>query len=288
MHRASLLIAIGAALAALAAGCGGGDADAGPDALLERGWQAYSTGDFDVAIDAFAAVVRAAPSAEQTYSALLGLATTQHLRSNPDLDEAAKYYTQLGRLDTDEARKQSLLGLALVELVQGQTGEGQARLTELARDFPESREADEATIYLAESLLRPRPAPGATGGFKLASDSLARRGARVLEERIEAYPANGLAAAMHMMLGDYYMSAGQMRKAVDHLIAAEEEGISVIKTRSIVLWQVARIAEKELRDYELAERYYALYVKEFGRTALYYRALTSLERVRALRAEAGA
>jgi len=277
------------AFAALGVGCGQAPGQNELDALLEHGWRAYSTGDFDVAIHDFTDVADA-PTAETAhrYSALLGLATTHHLRTNPDLTRARAAYTRLAELDTDDARRQSLLGLARIDIAEGHDGDGQTRLTALITDFPDSREADEAAIHLAASLLAPAPSPDAPAGFVPAREGRADRGAGVLEKRLQSHPHNPLATAMHMMLADHYMARGEMRVAVGHLVAGEEEGIAGVKTHSIVLWQIARIAENALKDYGLAEHYYERYTREFKRSALYYRALKSLERVRALKAEQGA
>lgn len=251
---------------------------------LERGWRAFSTGDFDVAVAAFDAVEKA-PGAlgEARYSALLGLASAWQLRPNPELARARDCYGRLDALGTEQARKQGMLGLALVDLAEGRTAEGQSRLTDLVRKFPESPEADEASIHLAESLLEPRASASSPAGFGLPAEAPVERGLRVLEERLQAFPHNPLATAMHIMLANQYIKLQRFPEAVKHLIAADEEGIAVRTSRAITRWRIARIAEKELGDYALAEKYYQRYVDEFQRTVLYYRALTSLERVRQAR-----
>ncbi len=275
--------------AGLVAGCGRGVGSGGLDALLEEGWRAYSTGDFDVAINCFRAADNSSDATpEQAFSAVLGLATTHHFQANPDLARARDCYRRLGLLDTDAARRQSLLGLGQVDVAEGKTLEGQSRLVKLIGDYPDSVEADEAVIHLADSLFRPSFVEGKPGDFKLPGENLIRRGLNALEGRLKARPHNPLAAAMHMMLANAYVQMEDFDRAVAHLVAAEEEGIAVVKTRGTVLWRIARIAEKELGDRDLAEAYYERYVEEFGRTTLFYRALKSLERVRALKEDTGA
>jgi len=294
VRRAIGLLLVSACVA-LAAGCGEGAGEGSGGARLEEGWRAYSTGDFDVAVSVFEGVA-AAPeaTAEDQYSALLGLATTHHLRTNPDFPRARESYERLGELETPDALRQSTLGLALVDLaegtagLEGRTNEGQARLMALLRDFPDDPIADEAVIHLAASLLEPMPDKAAPAGFSLPPSGREERGANVLEQRLQTDPDNRLAPSMHIMLANHYKSIGQMREAVDHLIIAEKKGIAGVKTRSVVLWQIARIAENELKDYDLAATYYERYAREFKRTTLFYRARESLERVRALKAQEGA
>jgi len=271
--------------AVLALGCGSKHDSGSLDALLAEGWQAYSTGDFDFAAECFRGVEATQATADQTYSAILGLATVYHLQSNPDFGKAREYYALLASLDTQNARKQSALGLARVDLAEGKDADGQSKLTAVMRDYPDSMEADEAAIHLAESLFAPRADESKPGGFGVAGEASMQRGLKLLEDRLSARPGNPLASAMHMMLANKYIELKTFDKAVENLLAAEKDGIAVERLRSVVVWRIARISELQLKDYGLAERYYQRYVHDFGRTELYYRALKSLERVRALTAK---
>ncbi len=269
-------------------GCGGGTPSGGLDAALEDGWKAFSTGDFDFAVKCFKTVESAdAPTLEQTYSALLGLATSHHHRSNPDLARARSYYVRLGELDTDAARAQSLLGLGCVDMAAGESGQGQSELMSLMQDYPGSLEAGEAVVHMADSLFRPHGDDANPGEFTLAREAAVLRGLQTLEDWLAAHPDDRLASAMHIMLANKYIELSDFEKAVEHLVAADEAGIAGVKTRSVTLWRIGRIAEKELKDYELAETYYTRYVTEFERTVLFYRAAKSLERVQALKAGQG-
>ncbi len=288
MRLRPICIVCVAFLAVLLGGCGGGAQQGSVEDLLEEGWRAYSTGDFDFAVQTFESAERKPGlTPEQHFSALLGVATTYHLRSNPDLEQARAWYERLGELPAGEAKRQSLFGLGLIDLAQGKGGSGQTKLVRLIQDFPESMEANEAVIHVADSLLRPSAKGGEPGQFELAGSAMVDRGLNMLEERLRGYPHNPLAAAMHLMLAVEYIELEQFAKAVEHLQAAELEGIAGVRMQSVNLWRIARIAQMELKDYGLAEQYYARYVEEFPRTTLYYRASRSLDRVRALKAEEG-
>ncbi|KPK62721.1 MAG: hypothetical protein AMK73_05745 [Planctomycetes bacterium SM23_32] len=284
--RPAALSSLVLALASVFAGCAP-EPESASD-LLEQAWRAYSTGDFDIAVDRFEGLKQnGGLTAEQRYSALLGLATTYHYRPNADLDAAAENYALLGVLEQEPAKRQSALGLARVALAGGNLLEGQSKLTDLIAAYPGSMEADEAVLQLADSLLRPDVVEEHRGEFKLPTPGAEDRALSALEHRLGTNPHNRLAPAMHMMAADAYIQARRFDEAVGHLIAAEQEGISVVKTRGTVLWKIASIAESELGDLALAEKYYDLYATEFSRTELYYRATKRLERVRALRAEQG-
>jgi len=267
-------------------GCGGPDESGSVAERLAEGWRTYATGDFEVAEALFQGVLkRAGLSEEQRYSALLGLATAQHYKPKPDLKGALETYTRLGQPSLPAAVRQSLLGVGMVRLLDGNTPEGQAALSELIDRFPDSPEADEAVVQLADSLFRPQLDKEAETGYRLASPAFIRRGKDLLSKRLESHPDNPLAAVMRMMLAAQLIEEQSYAEAVSHLRAALDFGIESARTRSTVTWQIARIAEKKLHDYALAEQYYAYYVENFRRSQLYYRALLSRDRMRKLLAE---
>jgi tetratricopeptide (TPR) repeat protein len=289
LRATGLILPLFLLVTAAATGCGRAGAAEDLGAKLEEGWRAFSTGDFEIALARLHAVEGdEAASLDEQYSALLGLASTHHLRTNPELAEAKEYYGRLMRLEHEAASRQGLLGLGLVELAAGKDAEGQTHLTKLIGDCPDSLEADEATIHLANTLLKPTIVEAKPGEFDLPTPAAVQRGLNTLARRLETYPHNPLAAAMHVMMANKSIELKRFDQAVEHLIAADEEGIAVTKQRSITLWRIARIAEMELKDYDLAEDYYSRYVSEFRRTDLHYRATKSLKRVRELKAEQGA
>jgi tetratricopeptide (TPR) repeat protein len=283
--RLSSILAV-LVLAAALAGCGRQAASGDLDGLLAEGWRSYSTGDFEYSAGLFHSVLEAPGVAEQQrFSALLGLATNYHMNSSPNLDRAGDYYTQLGQLNVEGAERLSLLALGKIDLAKGLRLEGRAKLTTLRRDYPESVEADEATLMLAQMFLSPRLDKAAAGGFMLPAEDDARRGLDALEGWLLERPDNSLAAVMHMMLGNEYVERQEYGKALAHLESALDIGIASARTRGSITWQIARIAERELKDYPRAEKYYALFVAGSRRHVLYYRAQESLERVKGLTAQ---
>jgi hypothetical protein len=80
---------------------------------------------------------------------------------------------------------------------------------------------------------------------------------------------------MHLAIGQTNVDAGQYASAVKALIAADvadARGEAIFGTRTLsqtvrsnLYWQIGRIAEAELKDYELARAYYLKIGREIGR-----------------------
>lgn len=273
-------------LVVVLAGCGGQAGSGNLGQSLSEGWRAYAMGSFDAAAARFQRVADTAGATEdQRYSALLGLAASAQYQPKPDLGGALQYYRRLGEVKVTAAVPQSMLGIGMVYLAQGSVQEGQAELTNLTRQFPDSDEAGEAAVQLANSLWRPTPDAKAPGGYRLADAALVQRGIDLLEKRLAAYPKSRLAAVMHMMLASEFIEQQSYKDAVAHLEAALTAGVESSTTRGSVTWQIARIAENKLHDYALAEKYYADYATNYKRTQLYYLARLGENRMKALLAK---
>ncbi len=273
-------------LAALLVGCGGqaGSGDLGES--LNEGWRAYAMGDFDAAAVRFRRVADdASASEDQRYSSLLGLAAAAQYQPSPDLDRALDYYQRLGKVKVDAAVPQSMLGIGMVYLGKGDLQEGRAELTNLTRRFPDSDEAGEATVQVANSLFRPQPDEKAAGGYRLADAASIQRGVDLLKERLASHPGGPLAAVIHMLLGAQLVEQESYREAVDQLQAALDAGVESSTTRGSLTWQIARIAENKLHDYALAEKYYAEYAENYQRTQLFYLAQLGRDRMKKLLAQ---
>ncbi len=258
------------------------------DGLLAGAWRSYSTGDWDIAVENFRRVAQADVATDrQRFSAMLGLATTLQWRPDPDLPAAAGYYERLQELPVEGAGPLGLLGEAQIRRRTGRREEALETLLRLRTEYPESPEADESVIHTAQIYFSAEPDPKSVGGFAVPPPERTRKGMEVLRDWLERRPENPLAAVMHMMLGARHVGKGEHEEAVEQFRAALESGIESARTRSTLRWQVARLAEKELKDYELAEEYYGRFVEESKRHVLYHRATESLERLRRLRADGG-
>jgi tetratricopeptide (TPR) repeat protein len=274
-------------LAAALAGCGSKAASGNLDQTLADGWRAYTTGDFDIARDTFSSVLRVPRlTDQQRFSALLGLATAYQMDTSPDLASARTYFEELGKLSSDEAQRLSMLELTRIDFAEGKTLEGRSRAETLRHKYPDALEADEATLMLAEIFVQAKPDKAASGGFVLAGPDGIQRGQEVLAAWLKDHPDNPLAADMHTMLADEFIELKQFAKAVPELQAALDKGVLADRTHSQILWQIARIAEMELKDYPLAAKYYQQFITDSRRDVLYYRAQLSLDRVKKLAGQA--
>jgi tetratricopeptide (TPR) repeat protein len=285
------LFVVGAVAAVLVCLAGCGDPLEGTDAreLLNAGWRAYSMGDWDVAQRSFRTVERlgAATEAERS-SALLGLATTAHYRQpTPDLKAAEDYYQQVLDEGTPEAERLAMLGLAHARRLQGNRQGSLAVLQQIRQLGPDTTEADESVLHTVEILFEPVPVEGEAGHFDLPTEDDQRAGQALLEQWLQRRPDNVLASTMHRLLASRHLEAGDYAAAVRELQAALAKGVTSARTISGILWQIARLAERELKDYALAEQYYEKFVEVSRRNVLYYRARLSLDRVRQLSEQQG-
>ncbi len=269
------------------------DASAPAGELLDEGWELVDRANWEMAARALNAVLDA-PDATDDQK---GQATY-----------ALAYVWQYRTLDADEAR-----ALALYRTVGEQYPDSDASpyatmalarsydvpRFEENRDVPEARKlyreildrwaehvvADEAALWLGVSWLQ-----------ELDEESR-DRGAGILRDYLAKRPDNLVAAMMHTHLGRLHKDRRQWREAiaqfqqalkVDDEFATEEARKAAMEARGVPLqgeraglcYQVARIAEKELRDYRLAIRYYKLIVNRIKRDKRYYVSLLGAERCR--------
>lgn len=283
MHlRRPLIVAWLLALAFLP-GCGPAEQTGTVQEQLQEGWHRYTTGSFGFAEKQFKSILKQPDLTDEAkYSTLLGLATTYHYSTNPDFGAARAQYEALQDLPLEAARRQALLGLALVDLQEGNPEAARVKFIQLTQQYPDSLEADEGALHRADSLLHPREAEEETGDYTLPPESDVEKAMQVLLTRLSERPDNPLAAVMHLRLSDRYIERKAWREAIDHMKQALAKGITSSRTRSATMWSIARIAEKELKDYALAAEYYETFTQETKRHVLYYRATQSLERVRGL------
>jgi tetratricopeptide (TPR) repeat protein len=130
--------------------------------------------------------------------------------------------------------------------------------------YPDHPVADEAVLRLAYTWLN-----------KVGDTQAQKQGLNMLDKWLKNHPDNYLAAAMYLAIGQTKVDAGQYRSAVNALVAADAtdaRGKRIFGTRTLsqtvrsnLYWQIGRIAESQLKDYELAREYYLKIGREIGR-----------------------
>lgn len=134
--------------------------------------------------------------------------------------------------------------------------------------FPESPAAQEAALHLSLALLQAR---GKDGGAQAVA---------MLESWHAAHPDPCYATQFELMLGKFYRyPLGNDRKAVQHLAVALDLRPATLSQRVKTCWTIATLAEKDLKDRELAVRYYTRFVKDFPMNRTVFMAKQALERL---------
>ncbi len=273
--------------------CGGGGGIGGASTeLLKSAWLDFTTGDFPSSQAKFKGVIsRASATGAQRHSALLGLASCYQLRPNPDLDLAKATFEDLALQDSPAAKRDALLGLGQLELAfsNGEKMELDERIahlraarshfTTLLADHPDSLAADQAVVHLAESYNMPF-LTGDEGIFAVPDDETVQKALEVLNERIAENKRPEMRAVLQLMVGKIFVQLGESQKAVSMLKQAVD-GIAVPRTREQVVWQIARLSERDLKDKKQALEYYSVYAESFRRSVLWYRATQKVKQLSA-------
>lgn len=245
---------------------------------LDAGWKLIGYINWPKALDELRAAADKATDPDDKAEALFALAYLwQYRRPDDDVDKARGYYQKIAD-ELPKTRPAPLAVMALARLADAPSSE-KDRQRDRARglyrrilaDYAHHLAADEAALRLALTYLE-------EVGQKASEDE----GAKLLEEFLAAHPDSYLRAVMRKVLGDLAHERGQYRQAVEQWIAAAEVGVPARNEQAIIYFQIARTAEKHLKDYALAAGWYERLVEEVKGINLYYVAKMSGQRCRKL------
>lgn len=155
-----------------------------------------------------------------------------------------------------------------VHLSEPRPDEAKKTYEKIIADFPGTPSAHEATLRLGVNLL-------------WRSDERSRgEGEELLEGFIAAHPKESIAVPMHLALADAAVTREQFERAVEHLIAAYEKGIIPYRRRMRAVYQIGNIAYLKLKNFKLAEKYYAIGTQKYWNWVGCYEARQRLEEIR--------
>ena len=143
---------------------------------------------------------------------------------------------------------------------------------DILRTYPDSPQTAEATLRLGVNLIWSWDAPSR------------RRGRERLEAFVREHPKHDLAVSMHLALADSAIARQAYEDGLDHLIAAFDGGILPHKRRTQAVYQIGNIAYLKLKRLDVAEKYYAIAVKDYWNWGGAYEARQNLEAIRKQRA----
>ncbi len=277
----------GAALLAAATGCSAKD-DALPDGppadALEEGWELIRVANFEDA----ERYLRRALEAEEPETLAEACYAMGHLWQyrimDEDLAQARQYYQRVvDEFPTSRTAAWAMLALARMESLPKTEKDqdiDQARqmYQQIIEDYPGQIPAHEAAYRYAHTFL------------EQAQDLEAQQeGIDYLLDYIQKYPETYLAAVMFYDIAGVYTFQKQWTKAVDFYIRADEKDQQFeqrfgdrtlsFNRRSVMYFQIAQIAEHELKNYDLAIKWYRRIVNDLDRDNRQYWARKSIERL---------
>lgn len=196
----------------------------------------------------------------------------QNRRPSPDLPKAvASYQWILDHHPQNRFAPWALLELARIpdlDVLSPRLDEAIPLYRRVIKEYPQSDAAQEAALFLGDALFAAHGREGAQEAVHL------------LESWQTAHPDPNYAAAFELLLGKMYRYPLQdYRKAVQHLGDALDDGLRSASERLVACWTMATLAERELKDRDLAVASYSRLLDEFPHHRTAYMAK---ERLRAL------
>jgi len=191
-------------------------------------------------------------------------------KKDKNIEKAREIFLDIAARSPELAPK-ALLHVARayeVHLNEPEPDKAKKTYEKIIADFPDTPSAYEATLRLGVNLL-------------WRSDGRSRKeGGKILEAFIAAHPRHPIAVPMHLALADAAITREQFKRAVDHLVAAYEKGIIPFRRRMRAVYQIGNIAYLKLKDFKLAEKYYAIGVEQYRNWVGSYEAAERLEKIR--------
>jgi tetratricopeptide (TPR) repeat protein len=243
-------------------------------ALVDDGWQEMRFANWPKARDLLEQARKECANRADQAEAMFALGTLWQIRQpDGDAEKARQLYEQIVR-DYADTPSAPWAHLALARLADMPEYEKQRNVAlarqlyqEILNAYPDHAAADEAALRLAVTYLE-----------KIGDTKTEDIGEGMLLGRLAERPANFLAAAMHICLGDLYERRGEYRKAIDRWLAADQLGIPGLADRATFYYRVGRIAETRLKDYLLAAKWYDRLVTEIRIDNKYYVSKLAVDR----------
>jgi tetratricopeptide (TPR) repeat protein len=251
---------------------------------LESGWEQIRVSNFDAAAEL---LPQAAGSSDPELAAeahyALGHLWQFRVR-NDDLDRAKReYQTVVDSYPKTRAAPWAMLALArLADLPTNEDDReidsARTQYQRIIQTYPDHMAADEAAYRFGHTYLE-----------QIGQPEAQNKGIEFLLNYIRTNPDSFLAPAMLLDIGRVYVSRQQWDQAVEYFVRADATDQAFAETYgtrtlsfnrlSAMYFQIAQIAEFELKDIPLAIRWYRRIINELDRDNKIYWARKSLERL---------
>lgn len=268
-----------AAAALASAGCGGGaGAHATIDQQVERGLDELGRFEFEDAYETFARVRAQAPAgSELLRKATFAQAVACHQwqpSGEARIDEARRLYQQLADAGEGEEAVQSLLRLG--------------RLAEMSDFFGDKEDLPKAREVYQQVMTRwpQRPEAGeaclrlAAAWAQTLEPADVRKGVAAIDAWLAAHPHEPKAAIMLQYLSELHWAfLRDAKSAVAALVEADRRGFDCDGREWQYCWRIARLAEEQLQDRELAIRYYRKIITDYPKSGSAWDSQQELKRL---------
>lgn len=261
------------------AGCGAGAASLKtPDQLVEQGLDELGRYEFAEAYETFALVRAKAPvGSEIRRKAIFAQAVACHQwqpASEEQIQEAESLYLQLVDAGEGEEAVQSLLRLGRLAELSDYFGDQEdlpkAReiYQRVMTRWPQRSEAGEACLRLAAAWAQTLD-PADVG-----------KGIEAITVWLKAHPDEPKAAIMLQYLSELHWTVlKDAKSAVACLVEADRRGFDCDGREWQYCWRIARLAEEELKDRDLAIRYYRKIVIDYPKSGSAWESQQELKRL---------
>lgn len=261
------------------ASCGAGPASLKtPDQLVEQGLDELGRFEFAEAYETFALVRAKAPvGSEIRRKATFAQAVACHQwqpASEEQIQEAESLYLQLAEAGEGDEAVQSLLRLG--------------RLAELSDFFGDKEDLPKAREIYQQVMTRwpQRPEAGeaclrlAAAWAQTLDPADVRKGVEVIGAWLKTHPDEPKAAIMLQYLSELHWTfLKDAKSAVACLVEADRRGFDCDGREWQYCWRVARLAEEELKDRDLAIRYYRKIVIDYPKSGSAWESQQELKRL---------
>lgn len=266
--------------AAAIAGCGVGAASINktPEQLVEQGLDELGRYEFAEAYETFALVRATAPAgSEVRRKATFAQAVACHQwqpASEARIGEAESLYLQLADAGEGEEAVQSLLRLGRLAELSDYFGDKEdlAKAREVYQQvmarWPQRPEAGEACLRLAAAWAQ------------TLDPADVRKGIAAIDAWLKAHPDEPKAAIMLQYLSELHWTfLKDARSSVACLVEADRRGFDCDGREWQYCWRIARLAEEQLKDRDLAIRYYRKIIIDYPKSGSAWESQQELKRL---------
>jgi tetratricopeptide (TPR) repeat protein len=214
---------------------------------------------------------------EATFCVALAHQHTQPL-SKPAIDEATRLYEQVASKSKDDRYvARAIMNIGRILELRDFKGDvidlpgAHDKYRQVLDRFPDAPTAGEAALRAGAALVSAYDAPSFTS---------VRQGVAEIEAYLAARPNDPYASMMWQYVADtYFIPLGDAANAVRCYEQVDKLGWTDKGNQGPSYWRISQLAERELKQPDLAAKYYAKIITETPNSGKAYEAMVALQRL---------